>query len=1156
MVTYAEVRQVLDKLPQNLDDVSFLSDTYQLLSSYDGLELSREVKNALSRIRRYMDEKLAAPLDDLTPEKAVVLNDYLSTYKENELTVAQRQVKDKIEESLVAFDEENGIKADVTHDVDKALSLWDDENLSVKEIYTYDEKGNRVILPEYSEFEPFFASLKDSDLFALEKMLQVKTVQRLALQGYPDGSVIYKYAEQQKSLLRDAELQTRLTYLATEKSEELINSGKRISEAEAEQKYGITPEEVTEFNFSAADAERLSNAVKSISSAELQYANFTGMRIKQVFKTNKVWNKLKEADAEFAQKHPKLHALGKIAAQGGIVAAIATTGSPLLLSGYAASMTICACHKSRVAFKEKREAAKSEGKDFPYKNYLQYLWAKENRAELIGLCANIATSTAGVVLAGQSALTGQALNRMAKIAASVSASGAAGVALQREQAKARNELKDFLVSVGIREEDISNRKLYMKAKKYCPQLLQENNITLSPSQQEKFDEKLSILLKNRSAKRMRYFSVLAGAAAGFVASDAIKKTGLYAVAKPYLDKAREGFNGFLGKIIPHMKEKPLTEVAQDYKTQKLDSANVVTADTTLMSNATSLHEEIAKDASAPQTTVVVTKGDDIPDQKVSERLAQRNSGTHKTVNHENVVRPKANVQTSQPEQPSELPQQHVSKIDETVLSQPEEMYAVTGNGDNQFVVKNGMTIKLERNNNGEIDTIYSASDIEYTDAEIKKIEGNIYSAIVKKDNPTDIESQFAKDYEQRNGITVAKDQSLDAQANPGQTALNDASQHAANLTHSPEYYAVQPYFDDENTYIIKGEALDGVRIKLVEEDSQVKVTYHTYGSANLQNFTKDDFDEINKNLYTAISAKEQLTPAEAQFAHKYAVSHGLTEEQPLQAQPKAEQLQPQTGQVQDPQQQDGEPLSRREQRQQEREARRNQRQQERIARQRQLLAEKQEQERIENYERWDAQQGPTHKVDLGYDMYGYRCSASYAIKEIAYPDNTVIYSVDINGYRPEVDNQLYNYVSSTRVNASNGVQYSEAMGGAIKGHPSNFDNNVRQFCVELEQKDLVYNNLIDRQMQGYYPTEREQLWMQQYEREIASFGLVYDNGRLVPVLDNEHVMQKFYPNTIATGGKPVDAVNYRAANNADWDRNAYNTNNRTPYSVVSPRGGR
>ena len=112
MVTYAEVKQILADMPQDLNSVAFLSDIYQKLSAYTGDELSADVKRALQRIKQFIDNETNQTIQpgSLTPEQAVVLNDYLSIYPKESLTASQKNLKNEISPLLDKFDKENDLE--------------------------------------------------------------------------------------------------------------------------------------------------------------------------------------------------------------------------------------------------------------------------------------------------------------------------------------------------------------------------------------------------------------------------------------------------------------------------------------------------------------------------------------------------------------------------------------------------------------------------------------------------------------------------------------------------------------------------------------------------------------------------------------------------------------------------------------------------------------------------------------------------------------------------------------------------------------------------------------------------------------------------------------------------------------------------------------
>ncbi len=1091
MVLYPEIKKILDNLPEDLNDVAFLSDAYRTLSAYDGEELSKQVKNALSRIKKFIDAETQKlyPQDSLSPENAVVLNDYLSIYKEDELNTNQKQLRTDIAPLLDKFDQENDISVNSTANINNIQNTWEDVSAGAIPVFSINRDNKIVIANEYKEFEQLLSPLKKSDLQEFIDVLHVNTIQDLAKTGATSLSGDAQlYSEKLKENLEKAEMQTRLAYLAIEKAEAAGKKAKDVDLENAQEEYGITPEDIKNFNYAKVDSLKLASAVNIVSCANTAKSTFVGLRLQQKTKAQGVWYKAKQLQEKVSQRHPKLYKIVKTGAQAAKVAginfALGATLGPIGVAGYGAYRTAKAIKKSVDAYKLKREKAKAMGEKY-YPNYIEYITAKENRLEAIGLAATTAISLTGLGYSGAAIASGvastAASNMAGKTIAVASVSLASGVALQREQAKAVDELKEFLLTSGIEEKNISRKDLYFSPKKYCAALIEKEGIKFSRSQKAEFEQKLDNLVKARAAKRARYASALIGSTSGLAAHELAGNELLQNVA----ERAGKLFVRNNGETTLH----DSIQSPQEISTPSVDTLQQ--NDTVKLDENTIAQEPESKPEPKQEETTVRTAEKPIPNQKVSERLAQRSNNTPRaeTYTPEAAQRASYNYADNQPQSEDVAVTPKAQPQDISTLDNPSEYYAVSQPEDNVFITQGGTRVDLVEDD-GRIEAIYSNESNSYSDAECAEIDKNVYHAITEKQRPTDIEGRFAREYEETNNLPPA-----------------DLTKSAPT---SPELTEEQ---------LIEKLGLQGknVSVSQIEQDGKTitQVTVYPDGSNNAM-------------------PEQELR------------SQPVQQPQPQQSQQQQYVQQQPQQQPQQPQQQDH-PLTDREARRQAREERR------------QARAEaKAREEAAEQWAAYDKKQGPTHKINMGPEYnnygygygynYGYYPQPSYSIREI--PETGEPY-LEISNYQPQVDNTLYNYVNSTRVNATNGVQYTEAMGGAIKGHPSNFDANAREFCTQLEQRDLVFKDLMNRQAAGYRLTEREARWVGDYQRDIAAYGLAYDRGRLVPILDQQHTMEKFYPNTLAQGGKVVDTVNYRAANNRSWDPVAYNTNNRAQINVIT-----
>ncbi len=1251
MVTYPEVKKILDNLPANLDDVAFLSDAYRTLSSYDGAELSRQVKNALSRIRKFIDsetQKLYSP-DSLSPENAVILNDYLSIYKEEELNTNQKQLKTDIEPLLDKFDQEHDISVDSTANINNIQNTWEDASAGAIPVFSIDRDNKIVIANEYREFEQLLAPLKYEDLQELIDVLHVNTIQDLAKTGATSLSGDAQlYSEKLKENLEKAEIQIRLAYLAIEKAEAAGKKAKDVDLEKAQEEYAITPEEIKNFNYAKIDSMRLASAVQAVSCANTAKSTFVGLRLQQKTNAQGVWYKVKQLKERVSQRHPKLYNFIKTGATAAKVAginfALGATLGPIGVAGYGIYRTGKAIKKSYDAYQKKKSQAEAAGEKF-HQNYIDYITAKENRLEAIGLAATGATSLVGLGYSGAAIGTGviaaAGRDMAGKTIAVATVSLGSGVALQREQAKAVRELKQFFVEAGIDEEKISRKDLYLAPKKYCAQLIEKEGLKLSRTQKAEFEQKLDNVVKARAAKRARYASALIGSTAGIAAHEMA------------VGGALEGLGAKISNLLSrHSAGTTLSDnvdTLQELQSSPSSADTLQHTDTLQQNDTVKLDENIIDKESAPTNT----PEKDIPQQKVSERLQQKANNTPRQETYTPAAAQKATYDTPAEQNVTTekvADAHHTSSQDIGKLTNPAEYYAVSQPEDNVFITQGGTRVDLVEDD-GRIEAIYSNEANNYSNAECAEIDKNVYCAITEKSQPTDIEGQFAREYETTNNLppadlnksaqvetTLTDEQVAEKLGLKGQNvSVRQVEQDGQNITRitvypkSSQSTVNNPQLDSngniigavdiqadikENSGIIVLPEQGKIEYQLSDEplfhgklqynsnvhenqyyfyhnskvpvDSDIqnalvnKITttennsfesyqygqYRTDDKEFLINKATEDAHELTVHniVYQELQNIDRpLTNIEKQFMQhheqtmqKYGLEDALSHNHNA---PAHENMNPYNHADQDrspkiateqrtPVQEQDHPLTPRERRQQAR-----------LERQQARAEARAREQAAEQWAAYDKQQGPTHKINMGpeynggYNGYGYGynynyAQPSYTIHEI--PETGEPY-LEISNYNPKVDQTLYQYVNSTRVNATNGVQYTEAMGGAIKGHPSNFDANAREFCTQLEQRDLVFKDLMNRQSAGYQLTAREARWVNDYQRDIAAYGLAYDHGRLVPILDKQHIMEKFYPNTIAQGHQVTDTVNYRAVNNRNWDPHAYNTNNSAQINVITHR---
>ncbi len=738
MVTTAEVKSLLESLPKDLNNCAFLSDAYATLRAYNGEEMSKEVVYTINLIKSFINKEINA-IDDtqtLTPEEAVVINDYLSIYKEDELSSKQKSVRDGLKPLLDKYDQENDLdKINQDTDVSGRLDTWNDIANSVQ-IFSYGRDNEISIAEQYREFEKFLGLLKSKDAEELVDVLKVNTTQELSKKAFPLSNSMegYKgyYAGALKNNLERAEAQIALTYLILEKADKKekdnIKNGK-VDLASAKIKYSITDADIKNFDFSAVDKDRLTLAVNITSCVNASNSNIVALRIKQKTNAPSVWYKIKQLDKQLSKRHPKLYSVAnnfvkmgqKTAMRSALVGTLGVKG----LAIYAGIEIGSAVYKNYKMFEKEKAKAQQAGKSY-YKNYLQYITAKNNRKALISM-----TSTAAI--AATTAYFGafaDAAKAVAKPLAVGAISVATSIALIPEKRRARQELKEFLLSAGIKEKDISEKKLRLSPKKYSEELLIINGIVLNSKQEQEFEKKLNNLIQIRREQAARVGGAAVGAAVGLGINSGIVNSG--------------GLSHFMNKI--GTRGGSSGEMAEDVST----SAN----DTLQENNYTSIDKDsLMSDENTSTNAPVDNQTQEISEQKTTVKTTHHKNTA--SVSHANQSNNVVDEQTSQQSQNLQQEQEVQDNTSQSPIDPNSALYSVMQPEDNVFITNDGVIVELV-DQDSQINMVYSDNVSEYSEEEFAAIDRNIYNAISEKDNPTNTEIRFADEYAKANNLSNAE----------------------------------------------------------------------------------------------------------------------------------------------------------------------------------------------------------------------------------------------------------------------------------------------------------------------------------------------------------------------------------------------------------------
>lgn len=732
MVTSAEVKSLLESLPKDLNNCAFLSDAYTTLRAYNGEEMSKEVVDALNLIKSFINKEINA-IDDtqtLTPEEAVVINDYLSIYKEDELSSKQKSVRDGLKPLLDKYDQENDLdKINQNTDVSERLDTWNDIANSSVPVFSRGRDNEISIAEQYREFEKFLGLLKSKDLEELVDVLKVSTTQELSKKPFPLSTSTAGYAGYYAKALKDniekAEAQTILTYLVLEKAEkkekENIKNGK-IDLASAKIKYSITDADIKNFDFSDVDKDRLTLAVNITSCINAANSNIVALRIKQKTNALSVWYKVKQLDRQLSERHPKLYSAAKNIVKRGQkmavrTALVGTLGGVKGFAIYAGYEIGSAVHKNYKMFAKEKAKAQQAGKSY-YKNYLQYITAKENRKALKEM-----TSTAAI--AATTAYFGafaDAAKAVARPLAVGAISIATSMALIPEKRRAREDLKKFLISAGIKEKDISEKKLRLSPQKYTSELLIINGIVLNSKQEQEFEQKLNNLIQIRREQAARVGGAAVGAAVGLGINSGIVNSG--------------GLGHFLNKIATRGGQSgELTEDISD-TTQEHNYTNI--DKDSLMSNENN-------SANAPTDT----QTQEVATQKATANTTHHNNTT--SVSHANQSNNLVDEQPSSQSQNLQSEQEANENTSQSSFDPNSDCYSVTQPEDNVFITNDGVIVELV-DQDSQVKMVYSDNVSEYREEDFAAIDRNIYNAISEKENPTNTEIRFADEYAEANNL--------------------------------------------------------------------------------------------------------------------------------------------------------------------------------------------------------------------------------------------------------------------------------------------------------------------------------------------------------------------------------------------------------------------
>ena len=407
-------------------DISVISlPSYNVYKHYTELKNQKNPNEIQQKEIADIEQQVEVILSNISPEyvveeNAVALQDYLAISNASELSKEAKkrnqELQKTVTEKLKEFDKNNKLE-----DI-KNLSL---EQLEKNENLWAEAAKKADVKPTMSSLSAIMASLPNND----KRHEILDTLQRTTIFGLSDkepdenGSAVFQEtlnnnAEEFKAMVNAEYLKQQALVEFCEKNQispqnlnailQNAENGIVLSDEEKElqQKFQKHLTEhlakFPDFNGPYNNKQLLENSVVM---AQTQLLNRTGIkqnRIARLIEAPSVSKRFSKWNNNFAQKHPKMHKAFSFVKTIGLnmakTAAVSALFGPVGLAAYSAIKTTNTIRKSYKQYKEK------EGGNF--KDFIKHLSKKENRAQLLTLVGQVASTAISVGFTGAAVLDG------------------------------------------------------------------------------------------------------------------------------------------------------------------------------------------------------------------------------------------------------------------------------------------------------------------------------------------------------------------------------------------------------------------------------------------------------------------------------------------------------------------------------------------------------------------------------------------------------------------------------------------------------------------------------------------------------------------------------------------------------------------------------